>query len=183
VKGFGGEIIMGGLKMSDTSLEKNFDEIFQSVIEIEKMAAEIYEEFAKLFSDFPKIADFWKGMNRDEIDHAKWLIEMKESLPEEVLSSSPDYDLILKVHSIKKSLGEYSEKKINSLDDAYELANDIESSEVNNLFRLFTHKFISSEDKKNFILSEINDHQLKTMNFPKNFGDKILRKEIKAERN
>lgn len=91
--------------------------------------------------------------------------------------------MVLKVHSIKKSLDEYLEKKIDNLDDAYELTNDIESSEVNNLFRLFTHKFISSEDKKTFILSEINEHQLKIMDFPKNFGDKILRKEIKAEGN
>jgi rubrerythrin len=169
--------------MSDMGLETSFDEIFQSAIEIEQIAGQIYEGFAKLFSDFPKIVDFWKGMNQDEIDHAKWLIEIRESLSKEELSSSPEYEFILKVHSIKKLLGEYSKKKIDNLDDAYELANDIESSEVNNLFRLLMHKFIPSEDKKKFILSEINEHQQKIMDFPKNFGDRILRKEIKTEGN
>lgn len=82
-------IIAGGLKMSDTSPGTSFDEIFQSAIEIEKIAAQIYEKFAKLFPDFPKVVDFWKGMNHDEINHAKWLIEIKESLSEEELSSSP----------------------------------------------------------------------------------------------
>ncbi len=169
--------------MSDTNPNTSFDEIFQSAIEIEKKAGKIYERFAELFSNFPKTVGFWKGMNQDELDHAKWLSEIKESLSEEELSSYPDYDFILKVHSIKKSLEEYSKKKIENLDDAYELANDIESSEINNLFRLLAHKFISSEEKRRFILSEINEHQLKIMDFPKNFGDRILREEIKAEEN
>jgi rubrerythrin len=169
--------------MSDTDPDISFDKIFQSAIEIEKAAALLYERYAELFSDFPKIADFWKRMREDELDHAKWLSEIKESLPEEVLSSSPDYDIILKVHNINRSLDEYSAKKIENLDDAYELANDIESSEVNNLFSLLAHKFISSEERKKFLLSEINEHQQKIMDFPKNFGDRILRREIKAEEN
>jgi rubrerythrin len=169
--------------MSDASPNTSFDEIFQSAIEIEKKAGNIYERFAELFAAFPKIVDFWKGMNQDESGHAKWLLEMKESLSEEALSSYPDYDLILKVHSIKKSLDEYSKKKIENLDDAYELANEIESSEVNNLFRLLTKKFVSSEDRKKLLFSEINQHQLKIMDFSKNFGDGLWRKEIPAEEN
>jgi len=169
--------------MSDMSPETSFDEIFQSAIEIEKTAGKIYEKIAELFSDFPKIVDFWKGMSKDESDHAKWLLEIKESISEEELSSSPEYELILKVHSIKKLLDECSKKKVDNLDDAYELANDVESSGVNNLFRLFTHKFVSSEDKKKFTLSKVTQHQLRIMDFPDNFGDKVLRREIKAEDN
>ena len=160
--------------MSEPSFESSFNEIFKSAVEIEKTAGEIYEKFAELFSDFPKIADFWKRMNKDESDHAKWLLEIKDSLSEEQLLSSPDHELILKVQSIKKLLNKHSTKKIHNLDDAYELTNDIEFSGVNNLFRLFTHKFVSSEDKKKFTLSEVTQHQLKIMDFQKNFGDKIL---------
>ena len=164
--------------MSEVSPEKSFDEIFQSAIEIEKVAGKIYRIFTDLFSDFNKIADFWKGMNKDEIGHANWLLEVKESVSEEELSSYADYELILKVHSIKRLLDECLKKEIENLDEAYELANEIESSEINNLFRLLTNKFISSEDKKRIISSEVNEHQLKIMDFPKNFGDKIFRREI-----
>ncbi|MEJ2568706.1 MAG: ferritin family protein [candidate division WOR-3 bacterium] len=167
--------------MSDLNPETTFEEIFENAIEIEKTAGQIYAKFAKMFSSFPNAANFWKEMDKDESDHARWLIEIKESLSDKELSSSPDYDLILKVHHINKLLEEYSSQKIENLDDAYELANDIESSEVNNLFSILTHKFIPSEEKRKFLLSEINEHQLKIMDFPKNFGDKILREEIKAE--
>jgi rubrerythrin len=166
--------------MSDLSPKTTFEEIFENAIEIEKSAGRLYVKFAKMFSSFPKAAEFWEGMNKDELDHAKWLSEIKESLSEEVLSSSPDYDIILKVHNINKSLEEYSAKKIENLDDAYELANEIESSEVNNLFSLLAHKFIPSEEKRRILLSEITEHQMKIMDFPKNFGDRILRREIKA---
>lgn len=169
--------------MSDLSPKTTFEEILENAIEIEKSAGRLYVKFAKMFSSFPKAAEFWKEMNKDELDHAKWLIEIKESLSDKELSSSPDYNLILKVHHINKLLDKYSAKKIENLDDAYELAHDIESSEVNNLFSLLTHKFISSEDKRRILLSEINEHQMKIIDFPKNFGDEILRKEIKAEEN
>lgn len=169
--------------MSGVSPKTTFEEIFKNAIEIEKATGQMYEKFAELFSDFPKIVDFWKGMNKDESDHAKWLSEIKESLSEEVLSSYADYELILKVHSTKRLLDKYSAKKIENLAEASELANEIESSEVNNLFRLLAHKFISSEDKRKFLLSEINEHQQKIMDFPKSFGDRVLRREIKAKEN
>ena len=169
--------------MSDLSPKTTFEEIFENAIEIEKSAGQIYAKFAKMFSSFPKAAEFWKEMNRDELDHAKWLIEIKETLSDEELSSSPDYNLILKVHHINKLLEEYSARNIDNLDDAYELANEIESSEVNNLFSLLAHKFISSENKRRILLSEITEHQMKIIDFPKNFGDEILRKEVKAEEN
>lgn len=169
--------------MSDLSPKTTFKEIFENAIEIEKSAGQLYVKFAKMFSSFPKAAEFWKEMNKDELDHAKWLIEIKESLSDKELSSYPDYNLILKVHNINKLLDEYSAKNIDNLDDAYELANEIESSEVNNLFSLLAHKFISSEEKRRILLSEITEHQMKIMDFPKDFGDKILREEIKTEKN
>ncbi len=169
--------------MSDLSRKTTFEEIFENAIEIEKTAGQMYEKFAELFSDFPKAVYFWKGMKKDESDHAKWLIEIKESLSDKKLSSSPDYDMILKIHQINSLLDKYSSKKVENLDEAYELSHEIESSEVNNLFMLLANKFISSEDRKKLLLSEINDHQQKIVDFPKIFGDKIIRKEIKAKEN
>lgn len=166
--------------MFGINTELNIGKIFEKAIEIEKSAGRIYERFAKLFSDFPKIASFWKGMNKDELDHAEWLAEIKESLSEEQLLSPPNYELILKTENVKFLLNRNSAKAIENLDEAYEIAHEIESSEVNNLFRLLTSKFISSEDRKKILLSEINEHQQKIMDFSKNFGDKVLRKETKT---
>ena len=166
--------------MVESSSESTTGKLFESAIEIEKTAGRIYERYAELFSDYPKIVAFWKGMNTDELGHAKWLSEIKESLTEKQLLSTPNYELTLKAETVKSLLNKNSAKKIDNLDEAYEMAHEIESSEVNNLFRLLTNQFISSVDRKNFLFSEINEHQQKIMDFPKNFGDRILRREVKA---
>ena len=72
--------------MSDLSPKTTFEEILENAIEIEKSAGRLYVKFAKMFSSFPKAAEFWKEMNKDELDHAKWLIEIKESLSDKELS-------------------------------------------------------------------------------------------------
>ena len=122
-------------------------------------------------------------MIKDELDHAKWSSEIKESLSKKQLLSPPNYEMILKAENVKFLLNRNLAKKIDNLDEAYEIAHLIESSEINNLFRLLANKFISSEDRKHFLLSEINEHQKKIMDFSKNFGDRVLRREIKAEEN
>jgi hypothetical protein len=40
------------------------------------------------------------------------------------------------------------------------------------------HKVITSEERKNFILLEINDHQQKLMVFSKKYGDAIPRRRV-----
>lgn len=155
--------------------------IFDKAIEIEKKTGRIYERFAELFSDFPKIADFWKGMNKDELNHAEWLSEIKETLLEKQLLSTPNYELILKVENVKFLLNKNSAKKTNNLDEAYKIAIEIETSQENYLFGLLTNSFVSSEKRKKFLLSEIDKHQQKIMDFPKNFGDKNSRRKIEAK--
>ena len=169
--------------MVGSSSESTIGKVFENAIEIEKTAGHIYERFTNLFSGIPEVADFWKGLTKDESDHAKWLLEIKESLSEEQLLSTPDYELILKAETVKSLLNKNLTREIDNLDAAYEMAHDIESSEVNNLFKLLSGKYVSSEDRKKFLFSEINEHQQKLLDFPEKYKDRILRKEIKAEEN
>ncbi len=157
--------------------------IFDKAIKIEKTAGQIYKRFAKLFSDFPEISSFWKEMNKDEVNHAKWLSEIKESLSEEQLLSHPNHELILKSENVLFLLKRNSAKKIHNLDEAYEVARKIESSEMNYLFMLLREKFGCSGDKKDSLISEIDKHHKKIVDFAENFGDKNTRKKIKAEGN
>jgi regulator of RNase E activity RraB len=93
--------------------------------------------------------------------------------------SLPQVELVLKTHAIKNLFDEHSKREIGNLHDAYEVANEIESSEVNNLFKMLSSEFISSEKKKTFILAEIDEHRRQIMNLPERFEDGM--KEIKIE--
>ena len=46
------------------------------------------------------------------------------------------------------------------------------------VFKLLANEDITSEERKNFILSEINDHQQKLMVFNKYFGGMLYREDL-----
>jgi hypothetical protein len=162
----------------DPNSELVLGKIFEKAIETKKRVGQIYRQFARLFSHIPEVEDFWRKMNINQITHADWLKEIKESLTEEQILSLPEVELVLKTHSIKNLFDKHSKKEIGSLHDAYEVAHEIESSEVNNLFKMLSREFISSEKKKNFILAEIDEHRRQIMSFPEKFEDGM--KEIKV---
>lgn len=165
--------------MSDPDSELVLGKIFEKAIETKKRVGQIYRQFARLFSHIPEVEDFWRKMNINQITHADWLKEIKESLTEEQILSLPQVELVLKTHAIKNLFDEHSRREIGNLHDAYEVANEIETSEVNNLFKMLSSEFISSEKKKIFILAEIDEHRRQIMNLPEKYQGGM--KEIKIE--
>ena len=164
----------------DPDSELVLGKIFERAIETKKRVGQIYRQFARLFSHMPEVEDFWRKMNINQITHADWLKEIKESLTDEQILSLPEVELVLKTHSIKNLFDKHSKKGIGNLHDAYEVAHEIESSEVNNLFKMLSREFISSEKKKKFILAQIEEHQRQIMYFPEKFENGM--KEIKVGR-
>lgn len=166
--------------MSEHS-ERTLKRLFAHAIGIEFLASRIYLDFAKMFEDHEKIFRFWKGMREDELQHAEILKETRNSLPEETLAEdagSHMWDILL---IVKKYLKRYKKKDIRTLDDACEMAHQIESSEINSLFRVLTLGFFSSHVREAFILSEINDHQKKLAEFTQRHGSRAFRKSIYAK--
>jgi hypothetical protein len=68
------------------------------------------------------------------------------------------------------------------LNDAYELAHELENSEVNSIFKFLTSELIPSDKQEEFIFSTIKQHQQKLLDFDRNFGDSEWRKGIKIQR-
>ena len=165
--------------MPDPDSELVLGKIFERAIETKKRVGQIYRQFARLFSHIPEVEDFWRRMNINQITHADWLKEIKDSLTEEQILSLPQVELVLKTHAIKNLFDEHSKREIGDLHDAYEVAHEIESSEVNNLLKMLSSEFISSEKKKNFILAEIDEHRRQIMNLPEKYQGGM--REIKIE--
>jgi hypothetical protein len=163
----------------DPDSELVLGKIFERAIETKKRVGQIYRQFARLFSHIPEVEDFWRRMNINQITHADWLKEIKDSLTEEQILSLPQVELVLKTHAIKNLFDEHSKREIGDLHDAYEVAHEIESSEVNNLLKMLSSEFISSEKKKNFILAEIDEHRRQIMNLPEKYQGGM--REIKIE--
>lgn len=162
--------------------EKTIERLLELAIENEYKIADIYERFKKLFSHVPGIPAFWQELHDDEIRHATTLKNVRKSLtPEQLLSCSAEemWDNAVKLHhKLSKDLV----WSINTLNDAYALAHEIEFFEVNAVFKFLYSEFISSDKRKEFVYSAITQHQQKLVDFSRNFGNREWREEIKIQR-
>ncbi len=161
--------------MNESNYKQTVDDLFKRAIEIERKASDIYKELANLFSHIPKVTAFWNDLFKDEIDHMQTLQNIYKSLKQEQLLSISDekiWDDVIKIENIlnKDLIG-----AIKNLDDAYELAHELEFSEVNAIFQFLAKKFVPFEERSKFVVSHIKDHQQKLLDFSHNFGDRAWR--------
>jgi rubrerythrin len=164
--------------MIESGSKNTIEAIFERAIGFEYKAADLYKEFSKLFSNIQEISSFWQELSEDEIEHADTLQNIRKSLTSEQLLSPCDEEMLMKVDITQRVVAEVSIASIKNLDDAYELAHELEFSEVNAIFTLLAIKFVPSEERKQFIISEIKQHQQKLVDFTHNFGDRDWRKGI-----
>jgi hypothetical protein len=130
----------------------------------------------------PGLPTFWQGLHDDEIQHAITLQNVRKSLtPEQLLSHSPKEmwatAMIIQQMFSKDLLG-----SINTLNDAYELAHELEFFEVNAIFKFLASELIPYDKQAEFIDSALKQHQQKLLDFSRNFGDREWRKGIKIQR-
>ena len=163
--------------MIESGSKDTIEAVFKRAIGFEYKAADIFKEFSKLFSHIQEISSFWQEMAEDEIQHADTLQNIRKSLTTEQLLSPCDKELSMKVDITQRMLTEVSIASIKNLDDAYELAHELEFSELNAIFKLLATKFFPPEQRRQ-IVPNIMQHQQKLLDFSHNFGDRDWRKGI-----
>jgi Lhr-like helicase len=65
-----------------------------------------------------------------------------------------------------------------TLDDAYELAHELEHSEVNAVFQFLATDFVPSEERTEYVVAAITRHQNKLMRFNQSHGSRQWRQGI-----
>lgn len=167
--------------MLESRTEQTLGELFKCSIDIEERAFNLYEQLSKLFSHVQEVSAFWDGLAIDELEHMKMLKDIYTSLTQEQLLSPADKEIWENVINIQFLLNKDLIGPINNLDDAYELAHELEFSEVNNIFKFLTIEVVPFEEQKKIVIANINRHQQKLIDFSQNFGDKLWREQIKIQ--
>ena len=165
-----------------TDFDPTIARLFAKAIEIEYMAARFYEALTDLFPHMPGIAVFWRGLTADEMEHALILEETRKRLTPEQIESPADPKMWKSLTQIHQKLSKNLIEEIETLDDAYELAHDLEFSEVNAIFQFLTTECIPHETRIEFVRLAIQRHQSKLLDFTQNYGDKAWRKDIRVQR-
>jgi hypothetical protein len=153
-------------------------ELFEMAVQAEQAGMSLYLALVQKFLHSPQVTAFWQGMLEDEITHARELERIRGSLSPDMLNAPADPGLLQKAgracdRMILDRLGSVAD-----LDDAYQLANEFEHSEVNTVFASLTADFTSEDEKARFASDELQLHLAKLMDFPSKFGDAAKRRKM-----
>ena len=145
--------------------EKTIQLIFELAINWETQARDLYSNFAKLFNHEPKVSEFWIQLSKDESRHIVVLKDILNTLSTEKRLMEISNELWTSVTRVEGLIKEATTRKVSTLDDAYELAHQLERSELNTLFKLIVNDYHTDEKVKKFILSDITEHIERLMKF------------------
>ncbi len=161
--------------------EGNVDSLFEMAIDLEHKAAELYEGLATKFEHEPRVAVFWREYAEEERTHAQALISIRSKMGPEVLARRADtrimgYARKAMALAIKETLG-----TITNLDEAYELANDLEVGETNAIFEFLITEYVVAQESRGFLRSQLKEHVTKiAMHFPAGYQFKADRLAVEA---
>jgi rubrerythrin len=152
-------------------------------IQLEAAAQHFYEGLAEMFTHCPQVAEFWRLFATDEMVHGAQITKWREAASADRLAERADVALLeagrrLLVPSVQERLGE-----VRNLDDAYEMAHDLETSETNTIFRLFITEF--SQDKRIVMamMRHLDEHVERLMaGLPTEYAARARRVEVEALR-
>lgn len=155
--------------------EATLSDLFECAIVNEMKAAEIFAGFREDYSHIPKMDEFWSGMHNDEIMHAEVLKKIHNDLPMEKLKEKPDPLVCQYAESAYQLLKKIRDEKPANLEEAYQLAHELEFCELNEAYMILLKHKVDDPAAKDFIKEEIKTHQQKMVDFSKMYGDKKWR--------
>jgi rubrerythrin len=149
--------------------EKTIQVLFELAINWETQARDLYADFANLFSHEPMVSAFWIQLSKDESGHIDVLKDILNTISTEKRLMEVGKEQWTSVARVEGLIKEASTRKVLTLDDAYELAHQLEMSEVNTLFKILANDYLPDEEGHKFILSDVKEHIVRLMKFGKEY--------------
>jgi hypothetical protein len=157
------------------------DELFDMAIRAEKIAEELYRHFQACFAPQPDVARFWRDYAGAEVGHALVLKRIRAALSPERLAAPADTETAAAAQRLLKFPVEKALHEVETMEDAYQLANEIESGETNVVFEFLIVHFASDAQAQALIRSQLRDHVAKlSTGFPARFTSSASRLSVKV---
>ncbi|MFH1981181.1 MAG: hypothetical protein ABIL58_05015 [Pseudomonadota bacterium] len=164
------------------SLTATTEALFEMAIGIERKAAAFYVEMAAAFRHVPDVSAFWHRLYSEELEHESILKGVYDRLPRQELSQPPDPMVAERVSDAIRLIEAFDLEQVHTLDDAYELAHDLEFSEVNAVFKLLAMAGVPPEAHSRFVVEHIERHQNRLLEFGREHGGRPWRRSIQVRR-
>ncbi len=166
--------------MRECTIPATIRDLFDASLHAEMQGQQFYLCMSEAFAYLPPVAEFWRSLMLDESRHIAAVREIGAGLTDAQLDEPVDAAALERARSILNILTDQAIRAVRTLDDAYELAHEYESSELNRLFTFLATKFDRDGMRSSFIVHEIADHQSKLMRFTEQFGGRSWRVLIPA---
>jgi len=154
--------------------------LVELAIEAEEAAERLYLELARKFARYGDVADFWRRYADTEASHAQWLRHIQETVNPRQLTAPIDFQVFQDAQNVQKLIPQ-SLQAIDNLEDAYQLAHELESSEVNTIFEVLVTNFAGDDEAARFLRAQLREHvAMLVSGFPADFQDPAARRAVKA---
>jgi len=166
-----------------TNNPESVGKLFEHAIELERAAQSLYSQFENKFSNYPDVALFWKKYALEEDGHAAYLERIGSEVEQSRLSSPADKGMVQKVHRCLRDAAQIKMEKIKTLEDAYQVATELENSETNAIFEFMIVNFSTDELAKShqFLRTQLSTHIARLENdFPGQYKSKLARQQAFA---
>ncbi|MGD8795012.1 MAG: response regulator [Anaerolineae bacterium] len=160
---------------------KTMATLFDLAITAEVAAQDLYRALARSFGHVPQVAAFWQDLMHDEETHAAELRKLCNSLPAGQLLAPVAPSLVSRAEKGLELAQEDYLSQIETLDDAFQIAQVLESSEINALFELLMSRYLEEQDKNEIIVSQLRNHTTKLLQFEQEFGNAEVRNKVLAQ--
>jgi fructose-1-phosphate kinase PfkB-like protein len=110
--------------------------LVERAISWEVTAHDLYIALSGSFPSYPIVEGIWKQMAIDESKHAAILRDASAALSPSCLERRLDGKETALIVSVEAELARAAVLELHTLDEAYELAHQLESSEINTVFQL-----------------------------------------------
>jgi rubrerythrin len=155
--------------------------LFEYAIAAEYYARELYREFQRLFTAEPRVAAFWQRYAAEETGHATWLEQLLKKLPPETCDAPADSDKLEAARRIIKVPLATALAEVETLEDAYQLAHELESSEINTIFEFLLFTFADDPQATQFARDQLREHVARlTTGFPEPYTGVRSRRALQA---
>jgi rubrerythrin len=157
--------------------------LFELAIQVEKAAESLYRGMGQMFAQEPDVANFWRKYADEEKGHAAFLERTRDRMAAEALSAPADDHMLKSVHKSQEVSVDHLLQNVKTLDDAYQIAMDLENSETNTIFEFMVTNFSTEELVKSqgFLRVQLNKHiVMLTDEFPTKFKSRLMRQGLKA---
>ncbi len=156
-------------------------DLIELAIQIENACQALYENMEKKFSYTPEIAAYWHRYAAEEAGHARWLENLRARSTVEQLEQKASADILLHAQKMIIFSSSQADKNIGDLEDAYEIADELENSETNAVFEFLIANYAGDQSTASFLRTQLKAHVANLQNnLPIAYRSRLARRSLKA---